>query len=59
MSFEKATCFDDLVKSNVEFLKGNIKNTPYHDGPLDDESTMIVDKLIELCKKYNVITTCS
>jgi hypothetical protein len=56
MSFKKAKNFEDLVKCNVQFLKGKLDKTPYHLGPLADESDLIKDELIELSEKYNILT---
>ena len=40
--------FDDLINNNIEFIKGNIKETIYHLGPLDEETLPHVDELINI-----------
>ena len=57
--FKHAKCFQDLVESNIHFINNELSKTPVHNGPLDTESNLIKDKLLELCTKYNILTQCS
>lgn len=43
-----ARTFDVLLDLNRKFLKGEIKRTPYHCGPLDEETLPLVPKLLEM-----------
>ena len=43
-----ARSFKDLIKLNIEFLRGNIWASPIQSGPLDDESLPLVEMLIAL-----------
>jgi len=42
------TTFNDLKHLNLQFLYGNITETPYHGAPLDPESNHILDKLDQM-----------
>lgn len=59
MDFSEATCFDDLVECNIQFIRGVLKETPSHLDSLCPESLLIIDELTELCEKYRVLTLSS
>ncbi len=40
--------YEDLLKVNVMFLRGELKETPYHLGPLEPDSIPLIDELIEM-----------
>lgn len=46
--WRKATTFADLLKLNVDFIKGKHKMTPYHCGPLDPETDELIRGLLQL-----------
>lgn len=48
--------FSELIKTNILFIKGILKTSPYHQGPLDVDSVPLIDKLV-LLHKYGLFTT--
>ena len=49
--YREATTFKNLVCLNIAFLKGILNGTPYHHGPIDDETIPLLSQLIKLNKK--------
>ena len=49
--YREATTFKNLVCLNIAFLKGILNGTPYHHGPIDDETIPLLSQLIQLNKK--------
>lgn len=49
--------YDDLLKLNMEFIRGNLDMTPYHLGPLviDVSSSNLMNNLIKL-HEYGILT---
>ena len=43
--------YETLLKTNVDFLRGVIPNTPYHGGHIDAETNALVPSLIELHRR--------
>lgn len=48
MSFRTACTFAELIEANVAFLEGRLLQTPYHLGPVDDETNPLLAELIVL-----------
>lgn len=46
--YKKAATLDDLANINIQFLRGNIKRTLHHLGPLYPDSLPLVDDLVKL-----------
>lgn len=42
--------YADLIEANVLFLSGKIDGSPGHDGPVDEETVPMLDKLIQINK---------
>ena len=40
--------YDELIFANILFLRGVLKRTPYHFGPIDRETNRLLDDLIDL-----------
>ena len=40
--------YDDLIYANTAFLHGLVARTPYHLGPIDNETNCLVDDLLDL-----------
>lgn len=49
--YREATTFKNLVCLNIAFLKGILTETPYHVGPIDNETIPLLSQLIQLNKK--------
>jgi hypothetical protein len=49
--YREASTFKNLVCLNIAFLKGIITETPYHVGPIDNETIPLLSQLIQLNKK--------
>jgi hypothetical protein len=47
--------YADLVYTNSEFVLGKLNRSPYHLGPLDEESALLVPDLIQL-HLYGAVT---
>jgi hypothetical protein len=47
-SFETARTYQDVVDANVAFVVGDLQETPYHHGPLDEESEPLRDDLVAI-----------
>ena len=47
--------FDDLIILNSEFIKGELKETPYHLSPLESTDPIFNSKLLEL-HRYGLLT---
>ncbi len=56
-TFDTATCYTDLVLSNILYLRGLLPSTPIHCAPLDPESALILEELVALCAGAGVVTT--
>jgi hypothetical protein len=48
--WESADTFEKIQKLNILFLKGVIKSTPYHAGPIDYETESMLKRLIKINK---------
>lgn len=48
MDFKQAKTYDDLLEANQRFIKGELKKTPYHYGPLHADSKTLMPKLLKL-----------
>jgi hypothetical protein len=48
MDWSDARTFADLVVLNVRFLRGKLKETPYHGAPVDEETVPLLPKLIRI-----------
>jgi hypothetical protein len=46
--FDNAKTYKDVVAANVLFLEGKLSRSPYHYGPIDEETVPIVNDLIRL-----------
>jgi hypothetical protein len=46
--FSQIQNFAELCKVNILFLRGEIPMTPYHLGPIDEETVPLVEKLVEI-----------
>lgn len=51
----QATNFEDLLALNIEFIKGKLLKTPYHDGPLETNDKKFINKLVQL-NKFGLLT---
>ena len=49
-TFRKISTFQELIDTNVQFLEGKIHHTPYHYGPVDDETLPMIADLVKLNK---------
>ncbi|KAL4862013.1 hypothetical protein BDV12DRAFT_179389 [Aspergillus spectabilis] len=47
----QATTFTDLVELNMKFLRNEISSTPYHCGPLEEETRGLIKSLLKLHEK--------
>jgi hypothetical protein len=47
--------FDQLIELNRKFLKGEIDSTPYHVGPIETETELLVQDLLQL-HDYRLLT---
>lgn len=36
MDFRQAKTYDDLLEANQRFIKGELRKSPYHHGPLSE-----------------------
>jgi hypothetical protein len=54
--FKAVRNFKELLRVNAAFLRGEVNGTPYHLGPIADETGPIAKELIELHEKYGVMT---
>ena len=48
--------YEDLLRINSKFIRGELENTPYCCGPLESDSILLRDKLLEM-HKYLMFTT--
>jgi len=55
MQWSSGKTFEDLQSLNLAFLSGFINETPYHFGPLDPESNIIL-KQLHLMNRLDMIT---
>ncbi len=55
-TYKFAESIEDIKRMNIAFLRGEMKATSYHLGPLNSESIPLVDKLIQL-NELDYITT--
>lgn len=46
--WRKPNTFADLLKLNVDYIKGKHEMTPYHHGPLDPETDELIPGLLQL-----------
>lgn len=46
--FKHTQTYDDLIAANLAFLRGEITRTPYHLGPVSEETRPLLDKLIRI-----------
>jgi hypothetical protein len=46
--YQSVKSFRDLIDINIKFLKGEIKQTYYHLGPVDPETVPLLAKLVEI-----------
>ena len=49
--YKETTTFKNLICLNIAFLKGILKVTPYHGGPVDNETIPLLSQLVQLNKK--------
>ena len=47
-SFKTVHTYSDLIDANVAFLWGSLLQSPYHHGPIDEETHLLLPSLIEL-----------
>lgn len=47
-NWSSARTFADLVDLNVRFLRGELTETPYHLGPVDDETIPLLSRLVRV-----------
>ena len=52
------TDFTALLELNKEFLQGEISSSPYHDGPIKEETHSLVPSLLKLHERQ-IFTWCS
>jgi hypothetical protein len=50
--------YNDLINNNLKFLNGEVKETEYHAGPVDEETLPHVKILYEI-NKHGLLTVCS
>jgi hypothetical protein len=50
--------FSDLITLNQKFLSGQIPKTPYHGGPIDEETIPLLPGLLKL-HDFGLFTICS
>jgi hypothetical protein len=55
--YQNVSSFQDLQETNIAFLNGKIKRTPYHLAPIDKETIPLIDKLVKI-NKYGFLSTC-
>lgn len=48
--------FNELLNTNLLFIEGKIPRTPYHCGPLNDETTPLIESLKKM-HSYGMMTT--
>ena len=53
--WDQVECLDDYINCNIEFIKGNVSCTPYHGGPLCEDSLLLKDNLLKL-HQYKCLT---
>lgn len=46
--YRRIKTYKDLLKANVAFLRGKISETPYHLGPIDEETIPLVNDLVKI-----------
>lgn len=46
--FKLTQTYDELIAANLAFLRGEITRTPYHLGPVSEETRPLLDKLIRI-----------
>lgn len=56
MNFGKVKSYDDLLQANTRFIKGELKKSPYHGGPLEIDSQALIGKLVSLHTKLRIVT---
>lgn len=54
--YERVKTYQDLIETNIAFLNGEIKRTPYHDGSIEEETHKILDNLVKI-NKFGFFTT--
>jgi len=58
LTWSTAASFRELCEANIRFIRGELRSTPVHGGPIDVESAEIVEGMIELNRK-GFLTTAS
>lgn len=49
--FSQIQTYPELCETNILFLEGKLPMTPYHLGPIDDETIPLVKKLVEINRR--------
>jgi hypothetical protein len=49
--FSQIQTYPELCEANIRFLKGELPMTPYHLGPIDEETVPLVKKLVEINRR--------
>lgn len=57
VKWERVKTFDDLVRVNAAFVRGDLKRSPYHCSPLMPDSLPLVPNLLAL-HRLGLVTTC-
>jgi len=47
--------YDELLDANIAFIRGEIDETPYHMGKIDDETEPLIDQLV-IVNNYGFLT---
>ena len=55
--FSSVSSYEELIQTNIAFIEGKIKFSPYHRGPIDPETIPLLGDLIEINRK-GFISTC-
>lgn len=56
VKWKRVKTFDDLVRVNAAFVRGDLKRSPYHAGPLMPDSLPLVPNLLAL-HRLGLVTT--
>ena len=53
--YQNVRTYRDLIRANIAFLKGKLKRSPYHLGPIDAETLPLMESLVQI-NKYGFIS---
>lgn len=56
MEFKDVKTFDDLIQANVRFIEGKLPESPYHGGPLESDSQTLIPRLVNLHRRFRILS---